>query len=44
MCALVKLDSNLEVGRNESPQSNNVSSAMVMLRLDKFITLLNVVR
>ena len=36
--------SNLEVGQNESPLFNNVSSAMVMLRLDKFITLLNVVR
>ena len=36
--------SNLEVGQNESPLVNNASSAMVMLRLDKFMTLLNVVR
>ena len=36
--------SNLEVGQNESPLLNNASSAMVMLRLDKFIALRNVVR
>ena len=36
--------SNLEVGQKESPLFNNVSSAMMILRLDKFITLLSVVR
>ena len=36
--------SNLEVLQNESPLLNNVSSAMVMLRLDKFMKLLSVVR
>ena len=44
-CALASLTlTKLEVGQNDSPLFNNASSAMVMLRLDKFIVLLNVVR
>ena len=35
---------NLEVGQNDSPLLNNVSSVMVVLRLDKFIALLIAVR